>query len=121
MADPLTDARLYDGVRTKRVLAFLLDVVILAVLTFVVGVVVFFLGVVTLGLALVGLVLLAKVAAARLLANEGVAAHEFGQLQEIRDPPRVLESLVDHRLAGLDPKVGPELIAVPGDPARRLA
>jgi uncharacterized RDD family membrane protein YckC len=48
--DPLTDQRLYDGVRTRRVLAFLLDVVILAILTFLVGVVVFFLGVVTLGL-----------------------------------------------------------------------
>lgn len=48
--DPLTDVRLYEGVRTRRVLAFLLDVVILALLTLAVGVVVFFVGIFTLGL-----------------------------------------------------------------------
>jgi uncharacterized RDD family membrane protein YckC len=50
LPDPLTDSRLYDGVRTRRVLGFLLDVLFLAVLTFAVGVLVFFLGIVTLGL-----------------------------------------------------------------------
>lgn len=48
--DPYTDARLYAGVRTRRVMAFLLDIVIVAILTFAVGVLVFFLGIVTLGL-----------------------------------------------------------------------
>lgn len=48
--DPMTDRSLYDGVRTRRLMAFLLDVVFVAMLTFAAGVVVFFLGVLTLGL-----------------------------------------------------------------------
>jgi len=39
-----------SGIRTRRIIAFLIDAVIIAVLTFAVGVVVFFLGIVTLGL-----------------------------------------------------------------------
>jgi uncharacterized RDD family membrane protein YckC len=50
LPDPLTDSRLYDGVRTRRVLAFLFDVVIVAILTLLAAVLVFFLGIVTLGL-----------------------------------------------------------------------
>jgi uncharacterized RDD family membrane protein YckC len=48
--DPLTDARLYESVRTRRSMAFLLDVTFVALLTLAVGVVVFFLGIITLGL-----------------------------------------------------------------------
>jgi Predicted membrane protein/domain len=48
--DPLTSYRLYEGVRTRRVMAFFVDVVILAILTFLASVVIFFLGVITLGL-----------------------------------------------------------------------
>lgn len=48
--DPLTNFRLYSGVRTKRLLAFLLDVVILAILTFMAGAIIFVLGILTLGL-----------------------------------------------------------------------
>ena len=40
----------FDGVRTRRVLAFLIDYLIVAVMTLVAGVVVFFLGILTLGL-----------------------------------------------------------------------
>jgi uncharacterized RDD family membrane protein YckC len=47
--DPLMDSRLYSGVRTQRIFGFLVDVVVLAVLTFLAGVVVFFLGILTLG------------------------------------------------------------------------
>lgn len=47
---PLTHHALYDGIRTKRMLAFLVDVVAIAILTFIAGIVVFFLGIVTLGL-----------------------------------------------------------------------
>ena len=39
-----------SGIRTRRIIAFLIDAVIIAMLTFAVGVVVFFLGIVTLGL-----------------------------------------------------------------------
>ena len=49
-ADPLTDRRLLDGVRTRRSMAFLVDVVLVAVLTLLAAVVVFFLGIFTLGL-----------------------------------------------------------------------
>lgn len=38
------------GIRTSRVIAFLIDAVIIAILTFAVGVLVFFLGIITLGL-----------------------------------------------------------------------
>ncbi|ODN72460.1 RDD family protein [Methylobrevis pamukkalensis] len=48
--DPLTDHRLYSGVRTRRFMAFLIDVTIVAVLTFMAGIVVFFIGLATLGL-----------------------------------------------------------------------
>ena len=48
--DPLTDVRLYQGVRTRRIMAFLLDVVLLAILTFFAGVLILFLGVLTAGL-----------------------------------------------------------------------
>lgn len=47
----IDDARLLDGVRRKRMLAFLIDFTIVCLLSFAVGVLVFFLGIVTLGLA----------------------------------------------------------------------
>ena len=50
--------------------------------------------VVALGLALVGLVLGPEVAAAGLLAGEGVLAHELGELEEVVDPTGLLERLV---------------------------
>src|SRR5690606_27275654 len=48
--DPFAHPRLYDGVRTKRIFAFCIDVIAIALLTFAAGVVVFFLGIFTLGL-----------------------------------------------------------------------
>ncbi len=48
-ADPMTEQRYLAGVRTRRSLAFLVDVVVLAILTFLAGVLVFFLGIFTLG------------------------------------------------------------------------
>jgi uncharacterized RDD family membrane protein YckC len=46
----LDDARLYDGVRTRRVIAVMIDYLIVAVLTIPVAILVFFLGILTLGL-----------------------------------------------------------------------
>ena len=46
----LDDVRAYDGVRTRRVLAFVIDYCIVALLTIPFAVVVFFLGLLTLGL-----------------------------------------------------------------------
>jgi uncharacterized RDD family membrane protein YckC len=48
--DRLDDVRAYDGVRTRRVLAFLLDYVIVALLVMVFSVLVFLLGLATFGL-----------------------------------------------------------------------
>lgn len=50
LTDPYTDRALFDGVRTRRVMAFLVDVVIIAILTLLVGFGVLVLGVFTLGL-----------------------------------------------------------------------
>ena len=50
--------------------------------------------VVALRLAVGGLVLLAEVAAARLLARERVAAHELAELEEVGDAAGLLERLV---------------------------
>lgn len=46
----LDDARLYDGVRTRRVIAFCIDYLIVGLLTIPVAVLVFLLGILTLGL-----------------------------------------------------------------------
>jgi uncharacterized RDD family membrane protein YckC len=46
----LDDVRVYDGVRTRRVLAFVLDYIIVALLTIPAAILVFFLGLLTLGL-----------------------------------------------------------------------
>ncbi len=46
----LDDWRLYEGVRTRRVLAFLVDYVLIALLLVPFAVIVFFLGIITLGL-----------------------------------------------------------------------
>ena len=48
--EPLDDPRLYYGVRTRRIFAFLIDALVIAVLTLGAAVVVFFLGIFTLGL-----------------------------------------------------------------------
>ncbi len=48
--DRLDDWRLYEGVRTRRVLAFFLDYIIVALLTIPFAVVIFLLGIITLGL-----------------------------------------------------------------------
>src|SRR5215813_3327519 len=45
-------------------------------------------------LAVVGLILDPEVAATRLLTREGVAAHELGQLEEVRHPAGALQLLV---------------------------
>ena len=49
--DPLSNPALFDGIRSKRVFAFLIDVLVVAFFTFVAGILVFFLGIFTLGLA----------------------------------------------------------------------
>lgn len=49
-ADPLSDWRLFDGVRTRRVFAFLIDAVLIALMTILAYVVVAVFGVFTLGL-----------------------------------------------------------------------
>lgn len=46
----LEDSRAYDGVRTRRVVAVIIDYIIVALLTIPFAIVVFFLGVLTLGL-----------------------------------------------------------------------
>lgn len=48
--DPVSNPELFSGVRSRRIFAFLIDVIVIALLTFGAGVVVFFLGVFTLGL-----------------------------------------------------------------------
>ncbi|GAB5507943.1 MAG: RDD family protein [Rhizobiaceae bacterium] len=50
ISDRLDDVRLYDGVRTRRIFAFLLDYVLVALLMIPFGIVVALLGLVTLGL-----------------------------------------------------------------------
>jgi uncharacterized RDD family membrane protein YckC len=47
----LEEVRAYDGVRTRRILAFILDYIIVALLTIPFAILVFFLGILTLGLA----------------------------------------------------------------------
>jgi len=47
---PATDRALFEGVRWRRVFAFVVDVALVAVLSLIAGVVVFFLGIFTLGL-----------------------------------------------------------------------
>jgi uncharacterized RDD family membrane protein YckC len=49
-ANRLEDARLYDGVRTRRVFAFLIDYLIVGILLIPVAIIVFLLGILTLGL-----------------------------------------------------------------------
>ncbi|MFN4008533.1 MAG: RDD family protein [Pannonibacter sp.] len=49
--DPMANPALFDGIRSKRVFAFLIDVLLVAFFTFVAGILVFFLGIFTLGLA----------------------------------------------------------------------
>lgn len=49
--DPLVEPRLYDGVLSRRVLAFCVDFFVVLTLTAVASVVIFFLGIISLGLA----------------------------------------------------------------------
>lgn len=49
--DPLVEPRLYEGVLSRRVLAFCVDFLVVLTLTAAASVVIFFLGIVTLGLA----------------------------------------------------------------------
>jgi uncharacterized RDD family membrane protein YckC len=48
--DPVRSPELFSGVRSRRIFAFLIDVIAIAILTFGAGIVVFFLGIFTLGL-----------------------------------------------------------------------
>jgi len=48
--DPARNPELFSGVRSRRMFAFCVDVIVIAILTFLAGIVVFFLGVFTLGL-----------------------------------------------------------------------
>jgi len=49
--DPVARPELFEGVRSRRVFAFFIDVIAIAVLTFAAGVLVFVLGIFTFGLA----------------------------------------------------------------------
>ncbi len=49
--DPLVYPALFEGVRTRRIFAFFIDVIAIAILTVMASVVIFFLGIFTLGLA----------------------------------------------------------------------
>ena len=71
--------------------------------------------VVALALAVGVLVLLAEMAAAALLAGEGVAAHELAEFEEVGDAGRLLERLVERVGRAGDAHVGPELLAQRGD------
>lgn len=48
--DPVAQPWLFDGVRTRRIFAFLLDLVVLSIFTVIAGVFIGFLGILTLGL-----------------------------------------------------------------------
>src|SRR5438128_2467064 len=76
--------------------------------------------IVALGLALRRLVLLAEMAAARLLAVQGVVAHQLGELEKVRHPTSVLERLVQLFAPSAHVDVFPELVAQPVDPPDRL-
>src|SRR5215207_8061455 len=65
--------------------------------------------------ALFGLVLHPKVAAARLLAGEGVEAEQLAELEEVGDAARLLERLVERRRTAGHAHVGVELLAQRGD------
>ena len=68
-------------------------------------------------LAVLGLVLGAEVTAAALVAVEGVAAHQLGQLEEVVDPTGLLEALVDAVAVAGHPQVLLELlVAARGSP-----
>src|SRR5438132_1281673 len=77
--------------------------------------------VVALGLAFRGLVLLAEMAAARLLALERVAREQLAELEVIGHPARVLEALVEVVGRARHAYLVPELLAEPRDPLERLA
>jgi hypothetical protein len=66
------------------------------------------------------LILFTKVAAARLLAKQGVAAHELTQLQEVRHASGLLERLVELRVAARNVHVAPELRPERRQPLERL-
>ena len=76
--------------------------------------------VVTHRFAVVGLRLDAEVAAAALLAVQGIADKEFGEFEEVGNAPGVLELLVDFAIDAGDVDVLPELFAQGGDEFDRL-
>ncbi|MBO0345977.1 RDD family protein [Roseibium sp. CAU 1637] len=49
--DPMIQPALFEGVRTRRIMAFFIDAIAVLLLTFAAGILVFFLGIFTLGLA----------------------------------------------------------------------
>lgn len=67
-AHPADDLSRYEGVRTRRVLAFIVDYLIVAALTLGAGVVIFFLGIITLGIAWLLYAILAPIVAMAYLA-----------------------------------------------------
>ncbi|MEE4012603.1 RDD family protein [Roseibium sp. FZY0029] len=48
--DPVSNPELFSGVRSRRIFAFFIDLIVITLFTFAAGIVVFFLGVFTLGL-----------------------------------------------------------------------
>ena len=65
--------------------------------------------VIAVGFPIRGLVLDAEVAAARLLAVEGVARQQFREFEEVSDPPGVLQRRVEPVRCTKDPHVAVEV------------
>ncbi len=64
--------------------------------------------------------LFAEVAAARLLPGESVETHDLGQLEEVVDPSRLLQALVQSLCFAQDADVVPELLVEGRDLGERL-
>ncbi len=73
-----------------------------------------------LGVILAELMFNAKVAPARFLASEGVVAEQFGEFEEVGDPARLFEFLVEFPPGSRDAHVVPELVADLGNPGEGL-
>lgn len=102
LTDRYDDWRLYAGVRTRRVMAFFIDYVIVALLTIPFAVVIFLLGIITLGLGWMLFTILVP-----LLALSYVALTMGGDRQAT-----VGMQMMDIRLERLDSKRVDPLLAV---------
>ena len=89
IARRLDDSRLYDGVRTRRIMAFLIDYLIVLLLLIPFAILVFFLGLLTLGLGwMLFSVLLPAVAILYVWNTLGGPNQATTGMQMMVDPPR---------------------------------